>query len=624
MHPDPLRIFLLMFVAAVFGSPVPAGAEMPPTAYRDRPPEDEVIYFLLPDRFENGDPGNDHGELEGDRYVTGFDPTSKAFYNGGDLKGLIARLDYLQALGATAVWLGPIYRNRAVGGVVDASVEGTAMLAGVSAGYHGYWITDFTRPDPHFGSEEDMQALIEAAHERGIKVYLDIVTNHTADVIRYRECPDGACPYRSRADYPFSTRGDVTGERINEGFLGVDPAHQTPENFARLTRPDFAYTPFVPPGEEAMKVPAWLNDPIYYQNRGNTTFSGESAQMGDFAGLDDLMTEHPRVLQGFIDIYGDWISRYGVDGFRIDTAYYVNDAFWQGFVPAMLDRAAASGISHFYMFGEVSKATPRDTSLMARYTRRAGLPTVLDFPLRRAILETVAGDAGTEALASVFADDVLYELGEETALRLPTFLSNHDNGRFASFVFQHRPGIGADEALQRVQLAHAMLLTLRGVPTLYYGDEQGFVGRGGDQWARQSMFPSRVPEYGEEVLLGTDATPADSNFDVEHPIFRLVAELTSLRAQHAALRRGRQVVRNYTDRAPGLFAVSRFDPDTGREYVIAYNTSTAPITVQVEVEADSLAFESLHGNCEPRASAPGSLRVELPPLGVSVCAGVTP
>ena len=71
-----------------------------------------------------------------------------------------------------------------------------------------------------------------------------------------------------------------------------------PTDFARLTRPDYAYTPYVPAGEETVKVPAWLNDPIYYHNRGNSTFRGESSLDGDFAGLDDLMTEHPRVVAG--------------------------------------------------------------------------------------------------------------------------------------------------------------------------------------------------------------------------------------------------------------------------------------------------------------------------------------
>ena len=107
--------------------------------YRARLPQDEVIYFLLPDRFENGDTANDRGGLKGGPLVTGFDPTAKGFYHGGDLKGLTRRLDYIQSLGATALWVGPIFKNKPVQGGPGQQ----------SAGYHGYWITDFTQVDPH-------------------------------------------------------------------------------------------------------------------------------------------------------------------------------------------------------------------------------------------------------------------------------------------------------------------------------------------------------------------------------------------------------------------------------------------------------------------------------------------
>ncbi|MDQ7078948.1 MAG: alpha-amylase family glycosyl hydrolase, partial [Robiginitomaculum sp.] len=209
--------------------------------YAQRLPQDEVIYFLLPDRFENGDRANDTGGVKGGRLVNGFDPTNKGFFHGGDLKGLTQRLDYIQGLGATAIWLAPIYQNKAVQGAPGAE----------SAGYHGYWITDFTKVDSHFGTNDDMRTFVDAAHKRGIKVYMDIVTNHTADVIAYRECHNteydpakraaNACTYRSKADYPFTTRGSVNGEPINQNFMGDRPPYQTKENFEALTRADFAY-----------------------------------------------------------------------------------------------------------------------------------------------------------------------------------------------------------------------------------------------------------------------------------------------------------------------------------------------------------------------------------------------
>ncbi|MGE0030466.1 MAG: alpha-amylase family glycosyl hydrolase [Steroidobacteraceae bacterium] len=577
--------------------------------FRSRPPESEIVYFLLPDRFENGDPANDRGGLAGDRLTTGFDATAKGFYHGGDLRGLAARLDYIESLGATAIWLGPVYRNKPVQGAPGEE----------SAGYHGYWITDFTAVDPHFGSDADLHALVEAVHARGMKLYLDIITNHTADVIAYRECPKSACPYRSRADFPYSTRGDASGERINIGFLGDGPRYQYDGNFAKLVRADFAYTPHVPAAEAGIKVPAWLNDPIWYHNRGNSTFAGESSELGDFAGLDDLMTENPRVVRGFVGIYGDWIDRFGPDGFRIDTAKHVNPEFWQAFVPAMRDRARARGVPNFHIFGEVFTDNAEDVSLLARYTRSAGLPSVLDFAFAAAVRDTVAGYAGTDLLTRLFADDGLYEGGAAAALLLPTFISNHDFGRFAHLVFRLRPEIGDDEALRRVALAHAMLLTLRGVPTIYYGDEQGFVGQGGDQAARQDMFPSRVTEYNEARLLGTSATTADSNFDETHPLYRLIAELAALRRQHPALRRGLQRVRRDSPE-PGLFAVSRFDPENGGEVLIAFNTATSPVAGQVEVEVNTQGFVSLHGSCERRPTAPGSLRVSLAPLDFVICA----
>ena len=573
--------------------------------YRQRQPEDETIYFLLPDRFDNADPSNDRGGLTGDRLHTGFDPTDKGFYHGGDLKGVIRRLDYIQKLGATAVWVAPVFRNKPVQGAPGHE----------SAGYHGYWITDFTHVDPHFGSDADFRALVDAAHERGMKVYMDIVVNHTADVIHYRECAEGSvCAYRSRADYPYSRKGGPNGAPINPGFAGDGVLSAA--NFSRLTRPDYAYTPYMPAGEEHAKAPDWLNDPIFYHNRGDSTFAGESSTMGDFSGLDDIMTENPRVVAGFIDIYGGWIDRFHVDGFRIDTARHVNPEFWQTFVPAMLKRAKAAGIPHFHIFGEV--AVP-DAGTLAEHTRVDRLPAVLDFAFRKAAIDSVAGTGGTEAFDHVFAADALYEGGVGTANELPTFVSNHDNGRFAWFVKQAFPQADDAEVMRRVILAHAMLLTLRGVPTVYAGDEQGFVGTGGDQDAREDQFASHTPSFLDQTLLGTSATHATARFDENHPIYRAIADLARIRAATPALRRGRQQVREAGDK-PGLLAVSRFDPATGREVLIAFNTSTAPLAANVEVAPSSVHFSSLHGACAPTTSAPGSVRVTLAPLDYVICA----
>jgi neopullulanase len=165
-----------------------------------------------------------------------------------------------------------------------------------------------------------------------------------------------------------------------------------------------------------------------------------------------------------------------------------------------------------------------------------------------------------------------------------------------------------------------MLFTLRGVPVVYYGDEQGFTGVGGDQDARHDMMTSRTSSYLADRRIGfTSPPPAGPSFDLNHPIARFVAKLSSLRRAHAALRSGRQQVRNYSD-APGLFAVSRLDPSTGREIAIAFNTSLQPLTAFMEVDAASSRFTALYGHCESAVSAPGSYRVVLAPLEFIVCA----
>lgn len=592
----PKRTIAFLMAATLMAGPLVA------QDLRQRLPEDEVVYFVLPDRFENGDPTNDKGGIKGDRLTHGYDAAARGFYHGGDLKGLTSRLDYLQDMGITAIWFAPIFKNKAVQGGPGQE----------SAGYHGYWVTDFTSVDPHFGTNEEFKAFVEAAHGRGIKVYMDIITNHTADVIQYR---NGDYTYRSLADYPYSTIGGPGGERINEGFAG--DAVRTAENFAKLTNPNYAYDVYVPKDERGVKVPAWLNDPIYYHNRGNSSFRGEDSNYGDFSGLDDLFTEHPSVVGGMIEIFGSWIDRFGIDGFRIDTARHVNPEFWQVFVPAMKARAAARGIPHFHMFGEVYR-DDADNGYIAQYTRRDKLPAVLDFAFAQAVRETVAQDKGTEVLAALFAGDVLYEGGEAAARTLPTFLGNHDMGRFSQFVMADRPGIDADEALARVMLAHAMLMTLRGSPTIYYGDEQGFVSDGGDQLAREDMFPSKVAEYNDNDLLGTDATTAVENFDNGHPLYREIAMLAKLRTSMPALTRGAQKVRAYGTE-PGLFAASRFDPETGKEVLLLFNTSAAPISGHVLVDTASMTFVPLAGQCSPEAAAPGSLAYALAPLSYAIC-----
>src|SRR5215218_10618006 len=186
-----IRVAAVLIVAALA-----ICAAAAPAAGRDRahaqhslrsPVTDESFYFVMADRFENGDVGNDLGGLP--LAESGFKPKERGFYHGGDLKGLLKRIDYIRGLGTDSIWLTPSFKNKAV------------QPEDRSAGYHGYWITDFTQIDPHLGTNDDLRALIDAAHRRGMKVYFDIITNHTADVIGYEEGARQA--YRSKDAYAY-------------------------------------------------------------------------------------------------------------------------------------------------------------------------------------------------------------------------------------------------------------------------------------------------------------------------------------------------------------------------------------------------------------------------------------
>lgn len=613
------RIFASLSAAlwagtALAGGPVPA-AEAPTAApiaapvatpIAERQLEDEIIYFVLPDRFANGDTANDRGQIKGGRLDHGFDPTHKGFYHGGDLKGLTEKLDYIQGMGVTAIWFAPIFRNKPVQGLPGQQ----------DAGYHGYWVTDFTSVDPHFGTNAEFKAFVDAAHARGMKVYMDIITNHTADVIGYAEGEAAGYQYRSKGEYPFSRRGGPDGAPINPGFAGDD--NPDPANWAKLTDPSFAYTPVVPEAEKDIKVPAWLNDVTLYHNRGNSHWIGESSVYGDFSGLDDLATEHPRVVAGMIDIFGDWIDNFGIDGFRIDTAKHVNPEFWQQFVPAMLARAEAKGIDHFHIFGEIAYEEPTAT-LAAQVMAESHLPYALDMGFAKAAQLVASGKAGPRLMAEFLQQDAIYPGGPKTALGLPTFLGNHDFGRFSMYVRDMSGNADEQVLLARVKLGHAMMFLLRGVPTVYYGDEQGFISDGNDQLAREDMFPSKVAVYNDNDLVGSDATTADDNFDTTHPLYRLIADLARARSASPALRRGLSTVRAFEEAAPGLLAVERHDPATGQRVVVLFNTGAAPLSRHVEVSYRARRVAPLVGTCPATLAAPGSLHIALEPFGFAAC-----
>ncbi|MGW5604934.1 pullulanase-type alpha-1,6-glucosidase [Streptomyces sp. NPDC003753] len=529
----------------------------------------EQFYFVMPDRFANGDPSNDRGGLTGSRLTTGYDPTDKGFYQGGDLKGLTDRLDYIKGLGTTAIWMAPIFKNQ--------PVQGTGSNA--SAGYHGYWITDFTQVDPHFGTNKDLKTLISKAHAKGMKVFFDVITNHTADVVDYAEksydyLSKGAFPYLTKDGRPFDDADYADGTR----------------RFPAVDADSFPRTPVVPAAKRNIKVPSWLNDPTMYHNRGDSTFAGESATYGDFSGLDDLWTERPEVVKGMEKIYERWVRDFGVDGFRIDTVKHVNMDFWTQWATALGRYAAAHGRRNFFMFGEVYSA---DTSITSPYVTQGRLDATLDFPFQDAARTYASQGGSAQKLAGVFADDYKYTTDRANAYEQVTFLGNHDMGRIGYFLKQDNPKATDAELLAKDEFANEVMFLSRGNPVVYYGDEQGFTGSGGDKDARQTMFASKVPDYLDDDEIGTDRTHASDAYDTGAPLYKEIAALSKLRKNNPALIDGVQTQRYAAD-GPGVYAFSRTGTD-GTEYVVAFNNADDGRTATFATGSAGMTFRGIHG-----------------------------
>ncbi|ASK67178.1 alpha-1,6-glucosidase [Brachybacterium avium] len=566
-------------------------AELADAPYR-HPGGGEIFYFVLTDRFANGDPSNDTGGIEGDRLENGFDPTDKGFYQGGDIAGLHEKLDYIEGLGMTSIWLTPSFTNNPVQG------EGE----GASAGYHGYWVTDFTTIDPHLGTNEELKALIEDAHSRGIKVYFDIITNHTADLIDYEE---GQYDYVDQTTSPYldadGSPVDVTALAQSADFPAMDPASS------------FPYTP-VRPAEQPRMVPEALNDVTMYHNRGNSTWEGESVTFGDFDGLDDLMTEDPRVLATMEDIYTTWMD-FGIDGFRIDTAKHVDFPFWQSFTDTLVEHQGATPAGEqFFTFGEVYDA---DAQKLSPYVRETEMDSVLDFAFQSSAANWAKGYTA-QGMSGLFAADDYYTTADSSAADLPTFVGNHDMGRIGNLLS------GSDRLAERTAFAHQTMLLTRGQPVIYYGDEQGFVGDGNDKDARQSMFASQVPSYLDDTLIDGSPYGDGAHFATGTQLYPLISELANLRSSTPALATGAQI-ELYAEDGAGVYAVARVDRDEKIEHLVALNNAPEARTVTLTTLTPGASFSSLYGDHSAvTAAADGTVELTVPSLGAVVLVADAP
>ena len=555
----------------------------------------DTFYFVMTDRYADGNPSNDDGGRAGGPSITGFEPTSDAYYHGGDLAGLTGRCDAsdpndhglarLKRLGFTAVWITPPFVQRTV--------------QGDSAAYHGYWFLDLTKPDAHLGTEADFGDFMSCARRLGLKVFLDIVVNHTADVIAYRQgnayVPMEQAPYRTAGGRAFNPWRYTSGTA-----------------FPRLTaRRSFAKTPIVDPAWAQAKAPAVLNEPVRYHNRGDIDFGscvGRCEMDGDFAGLDDLMTEDWTVVKALADAYGAWITKYGIDGFRIDTAKHVDPYFFGRWLPLVGQSAAAAGKPGFTSFGEVWLTDPAQLSQQMLDRR---LPSVLDFPFQDSARRFASNTASGATLAGLFADDDYYTSPTTNAYGLTTFLGNHDMGRIGFFLAKDT-GQAGQPLLERDLLAHDLLYLTRGVPVVYYGDEVGMTGTGSgtDKQARQDMFATHVPQWRSEQRVGGTPIGEASSFDQSTAIEARMAQLAGLRSQYPALAAGAQITRYGAD---SVFVASRIDAAARTEYVVAFNSGDEPATVSFPTSTPSATWRPLLGAASSATSdSGGRISLELP------------
>ena len=506
----------------------------------------DLIYFVMPDRYRNGDTSNDKGP--------GYDPTHTAFFHGGDLKGLTGNcrdddgLARLKRLGFTAIWLTPLV-------VQQPPTQG-------GAGYHGYWGVDFLNVEPRLGTNEDLEKLSECAKKLGLKLILDVVTNHTGDIVWY----EGRTAY-------------------------------IPEKFTSI------------------KNPAWLNDISNYHNVGdmNRCWSeGACIRDGDFYGLDDLATEKPVVYQGLAEIYGQWIKRYGFVGFRVDTARHVDNEFFKRWSPLINDAARSAGIKDFTIFGEVWETVPIE---LMNFVRTNKMQTVLDFPFQRVAVDFAASASNAKVLKNIFDYDDYYTSATSSAQNLITFLGNHDMGRVA-FLIEGRKVGKANQMVDRINLAHALLYFSRGIPVVYYGDEVGMTGSqdGRDQRARQDMFATQVDIWkGEERIGAKPVGDGDSFSDKSHPISKYLTELAQVREKHPALANGQMQIRYATD---SIFAFSKRENGDAREYLVLLNNSSKAQSATVPT-ATASKWKRIFGKGEYLATGE-KVQVKMPPLSALV------
>ncbi len=357
----------------------------------------DLVYLIMPDRFSNGDTLNDKYYGYKDTLVSRIDPIVR---HGGDLQGVIHHLDYLKELGVTALWLTPVIEN-------DMPLK--REQAGMMAGYHGYWFTNHYAVDKRLGGDLAYKKLIDAAHVKGLKIIQDAVYNHVG---------------------------------IEHWFYKDAPAKDWINQWSEYTNTNHR------------------NEPIF------STIGSEADKKIMLDGwfvphLPDVNQRNPYVAN-FLIQHALWtVEEFGIDGWRVDTYKYCDEAFMNSVNETLLKEYPSISI-----FGETTANSVLGSAYFAQNNLatpfKHNVPGVTDFPLNGAIIETLNRPMGwTDGVTKLYmtlAEDIMYKAPEKNCI----FLDNHDMERFVSVI---------GEDLNKYKMGINLLLTLRGIPQLYYGTE---------------------------------------------------------------------------------------------------------------------------------------------------------
>nr|WP_245602787.1 alpha-amylase family glycosyl hydrolase [Gloeothece verrucosa] len=433
-------------------------------------------------------------------------------FTGGTLRGITDKLDYLHSLGVTTLWINPPWKQRA-----DLET------------YHGYGIQNFLEIEPRFGTSQDLRDLIDAAHDRGMYVILDIIFNHSGNNWFYRDETTGeprdTMPYRFSPPYPVHGWRSREGKSIPEAITLEDGVW--PKEFQNIN----VYTRSGEIGDWG--VAAW-EDPLspFVQYR-----------RGDFYDLKDLNLEHPDTLPLVIKAYQYWIALVDADGFRLDAVKHISPVACGIFCRAIHQFADSIGKDNFFITGEIT-----DPGIAPSYVDLFGrnLNAVLGINRLPNVLTGMAkGLLPPSDLFSAFDDQQLTGLALQTGQFIVSVLDDHDMSsrgtkeRFAA----NNPAV---DLYQQVAHVVGIQLTIPGIPSIYYGTEQAFDGNEG--YHDYTVEPRRFAEdrYVREDMFGGPfgafQTAGCHFFNPDHPTYLRIAAIARLRNSQTSvgrtLRRG--------------------------------------------------------------------------------------